>query len=65
MIAAGRRSNTSVMAVCSTSSATVPVPKVSTNRPTGSALPMAYATWTSHLVARPAATTFLATQRIA
>ena len=53
MIAAGRRSKTSVIAACSASSSTTPVPNVSTNRPTGSALPMAYATWTSHLVARP------------
>ncbi len=65
MIAAGRRSKTSPMAFSILSTSTAAVPKVSTNRPTGSALPIAYATWTSHREASPAATTFLATQRIA
>ena len=41
------------------------MPKVSTNRLTGWALPIAYATCTSQRSASPAATTFLATQRIA
>ena len=44
---------------------TFSVPNVSTNSPTGAALPIAYATCTSIRSARPAATTFLATQRIA
>ena len=43
----------------------VAVPNVSTYRPTGFARPMAYATCTSTRSARPAATIFLATQRIA
>ena len=51
MMAAGRRSNTSTTACCSLSSSTTPVPNVSTNSPTGSAVPMAYATWTAHVVA--------------
>src|SRR5437899_539368 len=63
--AAGRRSNTSVMAPWIFVGSTVSVPKVSTNSPTGAALPMAYATWTSVRWASPAATTVLATQRIA
>ncbi len=41
MIAAGRRSKTSAMAFSIFSVSTVWVPKVSTNRPTGSALPIA------------------------
>src|SRR3712207_9568384 len=65
MIAAGRRSNTSLMAFSIRSTGTFSVPKVSTNRLTGCALPIAYATWVSHRSARPAATTFLATHRIA
>src|ERR1041385_8050564 len=65
MIAAGRRSKTVAIAASIFSASTLAVPKVSTNRPTGSALPIAYATWTSQREARPAATTFFATQRIA
>ena len=65
MIAAGRRSKTWVTAAWILSSETAPVPKVSTNRPTGSALPIAYAIWTSQRDASPAATTFFATQRMA
>ena len=41
MIAAGRRSKTSVTAVWIWASGTTPVPKVSTNSPTGCALPIA------------------------
>ena len=41
MIAVGRRSNTCCTAAASTSSATVPVPWVSTMTETGSATPMA------------------------
>ena len=65
MIAAGRRSKTSLMAFSIRSTGTFSVPNVSTNRLTGCALPIAYATCTSHRSASPAATTFLATQRIA
>ena len=43
MIAAGRRSNTSMTASWMSMTSTVSVPNVSTNRPTGWALPMAYA----------------------
>src|SRR6478735_4994728 len=48
MIAAGRRSKTSSTAAWIFSSLVTPVPKVSTKTPTGWALPIAYATWTSH-----------------
>ena len=65
MIAAGRRSKTSRIAFSIRSTGTVSVPKHSTNRLTGWAFPIAYATWASHRSASPAATTFLATQRIA
>ena len=41
MIAAGRRSKTSRTARWISSSGTVPVPKVSTNTPTGWAMPIA------------------------
>ena len=48
MIAAGRRSKTSRDRLPRSSRRRPSrVPKVSTNRPTGSALPIAYATWTS------------------
>jgi len=65
MIAAGRRSKTRRMARVISSTATASVPKVSTYKPTGCARPMAYATCTSHRRARPAATTFFATHRMA
>ncbi len=65
MIAAGRRSKTSRIACWILSTSTFSVPKVSTNTPTGCALPMAYATCTSARSASPAATTFLATHRMA
>jgi hypothetical protein len=41
------------------------VPKQSIETETGSTTPIAHATWTSQREARPAATTFLATQRAA
>ena len=41
MIAAGRRSNTSVIALWIRSGSTCSVPNVSTNSPTGAALPIA------------------------
>src|SRR5205814_4517810 len=44
-------------------SGTLPVPKVSTRTATGLTTPIAYDTWTSHLLASPAATMFLATCR--
>ena len=65
MIAAGRRSNTSVIADEIRAGSTFSVPNVSTNSPTGAALPIAYATCTSSRSARPAATAFFATHRIA
>ena len=65
MIAAGRRSKTCEMADWIFSGSTFSVPKVSTNSPTGAALPIAYATCTSMRSARPAAIAFLATQRMA
>jgi hypothetical protein len=40
-MAPGRRSKTELIAFSSTSSATVPVPNVSTNSPTGCAAPIA------------------------
>ena len=65
MIAAGRRSKTSSTASWIRSTGACSVPKHSTNSPTGLALPIAYATCVSQRSARPAATTFLATHRIA
>ena len=65
MIAAGRRSKTEAMAVSMVSRGTVSVSNVSTVTDTGRATPIAYATCTSTRAASPAATTFLATQRIA
>ncbi|CPB21472.1 Uncharacterised protein [Mycobacterium tuberculosis] len=41
MMAPGRRSNTSPMAFSILTGSSVSVPNVSTNRPTGAALPMA------------------------
>ena len=65
MMAAGRRSKTSVTAAAICSSGILAVPNVSTRTLTGCATPIAYATCTSQRSARPAATTFLATQRAA
>ena len=50
MIAAGRRSNTSVTASWMRPTGTVSVPNVSTNSPTGCALPVAYAIGKAHPV---------------
>ena len=62
MIAAGRKSKTSQTAVCDERpGSTCSVPNVSTISDTGCAVPIAYATWSWHRSARPAATTFLAT----
>src|SRR5699024_5911841 len=65
VIAAGRRSNTSLIARLIASWETASVPKVSTLMLTGAARPIAYATWISAFSASPAATTFLATHRVA
>ena len=61
MIAAGLRSNTLLTISPISSSDFLPVPKVSTITETGFATPMAYASSTSHLSARPDATIFFAT----
>ena len=65
MMAAGRRSKCSWTSAPSLSGSISEVPNVSTMTETGRATPMAYATWTSHRLAMPAATTFLATLRTA
>jgi len=62
MMAAGLKSKYFLTrAVISSSLIPFAVPEVSTMIDTGSATPMAYATWTWHWSARPAATIFFAT----
>ena len=61
MMPAGRRSKFLRTTFTSTSSETFPVPNVSIEIDTGCATPIAYASCTSHLSARSAATMFFAT----
>ncbi len=65
MIRAGRRSKWRFTSSRIRSSEIFPVPNESTDRDSGSAIPIPYATSSSNRSARPAATTFFATQRAA
>ena len=61
MIPAGLKSKFALTASTNSASVTLPVPKVSIAIDTGSATPIAYASWTSHCSANSAATIFFAT----
>ena len=56
----GVKSNTEMTRLVNSLSLSLEVPKDSALTLTGSATPMTYASWISHFVARPAATTCLA-----